>query len=217
MQAEKLRPDAELVCEAAAPLPTRWGEFRVLVFRHGSEPDKEHVALVRSPLVRDGALCRVHSECLTGEVLGSLKCDCGDQLELALAAIAEHGSGVLLYLRQEGRGIGLVQKLKAYALQAEAGLDTVDANEALGLPADARRYDAAAAMLRHLGVRSVRLLTNNPAKAEALSALGVRVRQTVPVVAAPTRHSAGYLATKRLRMRHTLPLPVLSCLEELTP
>lgn len=208
MPAQTLRRVAaqELACEAAASLPTRWGSFRALVFRHGGSPDKEHVALVRGDLSRDDVLCRVHSECLTGEVLGSLKCDCGGQLEMALERIADEGSGVLLYLRQEGRGIGLVQKLRAYALQADAGLDTVDANQALGLPADARRYDAAAAILDWLDVRSVRLMTNNPAKAEGLRSFGIAVRGCVPVIAAATKHSAGYLATKRLRMRHTLPV-----------
>ena len=216
MHAEDLRLDPELVCEASAELPTRWGPFQVVVFRHRTEPDKEHVALVRGDLPREGALCRVHSECLTGEVLGSLKCDCGGQLELSLQRIAEHGAGVLIYLRQEGRGIGLAQKLRAYALQADAGLDTVDANTALGLPADARRYDAAAAMLHWLGVHSVQLMTNNPDKAEALAALGVRVKRSLSLVTATNPHSAGYLATKRLRMRHTLPLPAAFHIEEQT-
>ena len=214
MYAEDRSKDPELVCEASAPLPTRWGPFQAVVFRHRSEPDKEHVALVRGDLPREGVLCRVHSECLTGEVLGSLKCDCGGQLEQALKRIAEHGSGVLVYLRQEGRGIGLAQKLRAYALQADAGLDTVDANTALGLPADARRYDAAAAVLRWLGVHSVQLMTNNPAKAEALAALGIRVKRSLSVVTPTNPHSARYLATKRLRMRHTLPLTAVVHIEE---
>jgi GTP cyclohydrolase II len=193
-----------LTVEAEAPVPTRHGEFRFVVFRHEDDPSKEHVALVLGDVRGEGVLARVHSECLTGEALGSLKCDCAPQLDRALERIAREGRGVLLYLRQEGRGIGLTNKIRAYALQA-VGADTVDANRLLRLPDDARRYDAAAAMLRHLGVRSVRLLTNNPDKVRALAELGVAVCAREPHVVPAGPHSEGYLATKRARMRHALP------------
>jgi GTP cyclohydrolase II len=186
-----------------APLPTRHGLLRCVVF--AGEDGTEHLALVAGDVARDRVLVRVHSECLTGEALGSLKCDCGAQLDDALARIAAEG-GVVVYLRgHEGRGIGLGNKIRAYALQAR-GVDTVDANRALGLPDDARRYDDAAVVLRALGVRSVRLLTNNPAKVSALRALGVDVRARVPSFVPTTPHSEGYLATKRERMQHLLPL-----------
>jgi GTP cyclohydrolase II len=195
----------------AARIPTRYGEFETHVFR--SVPDdadadtlaQEHVALVRSDLRgREDVLVRIHSECMTSEVFGSLKCDCKEQLDTALAAVASAGRGAVLYLRQEGRGIGLANKIRAYALQAY-GHDTVDANRLLGLPDDARRYDVARDMLNHLGIQSVRLLTNNPAKMRGLRKLGVRVVGRVPIVVAPNQHSAGYLEAKRLRMDHDLP------------
>lgn len=160
-------------------------------------------AVAGNPSGKD-VLVRVHSECMTSEVFGSLKCDCAEQLDRALLAIGQEGRGVVLYLRQEGRSIGLANKIRAYALQAE-GADTVDANRALDLPDDARRYDAAAAMLAHLGVRSVRLMTNNPAKVGALRDLGVEVSERVPVVVEAHPLSRVYLATKRTRMRHVLP------------
>ena len=201
---------------ASAPLPTRWGAFECMVYEgvgvHGDDAPREHVVMLRGDLRGvEGALVRIHSECLTSEVMGSLKCDCREQLERALQAVAAEGVGAVIYLRQEGRGIGLAAKIRAYALQAE-GVDTVDANRALGLPDDARRYEAAAEVLGLLGVRSVRLLTNNPAKAQSLEALGVQVVETVPVVVAPTAWSGPYLEAKRLRMDHSLPahpLPVI--------
>ena len=186
-------------CLAKATIPTRHGEFDTYVF------EGEHVALVFGDVRgRDDTLVRIHSECLTSEVFGSLKCDCKDQLEAAMAAVARAGAGAVLYLRQEGRGIGLANKIRAYALQSD-GHDTVDANRLLGLPDDARRYDVAWDMLDHLGVASVRLLTNNPAKVRGLAALGVRVNGRVPVVVAANKHSARYLEAKRLRMEHDLP------------
>jgi GTP cyclohydrolase II len=189
---------------ASTPLPTHHGEFRFLVFRHPDDPSKEHVALVRGDVAGPDVLVRVHSECLTSEVFGSVKCDCAPQLDLALIRIACEGRGVVVYLRQEGRGIGLTDKIRAYDLQAK-GLDTVDANRALELPVDARRYGAAASLLRELGVESVRLMTNSPAKLEALRELGTVVRARVPHVAPTHPESSGYLATKRDRMRHVLP------------
>jgi GTP cyclohydrolase II len=147
---------------------------------------------------------RVHSECLTSEVFGSLKCDCKEQLDRALAEVQRRGMGAVLYLRQEGRGIGLANKIRAYELQSR-GHDTVDANRLLGFPDDARLYDVAAHMLQHFAVQSVRLMTNNPEKVRALRALGVQVAGRLPVVIPPNPFSAGYLATKRVRMAHELP------------
>ncbi len=195
---------------AEAPVPTRFGEFRMVVFHFG-EPDAsmglspDHVALVMGDVAgMRGVTCRIHSECLTSEVFGSLKCDCKQQLEAAQAEIARRGAGVILYLRQEGRGIGLANKVRAYALQA-LGHDTVDANRMLDLPDDTREYDGAAAMLAHLGVQSVRLLTNNPLKVEALRRLGVTVDEQTPSIVRPNLHSRGYLEAKRARMNHALP------------
>jgi GTP cyclohydrolase II len=176
----------------------------VIVFRTEDEPETDHLAIVAGHVDADDVLVRVHSECLTSEVLGSLKCDCAEQLDHGLAAIAAANRGVVLYMRQEGRGIGLANKIRAYALQSR-GLDTVDANRALGLADDLRRYDAAAAMLAWLGVRSVALITNNPDKIDSLRALGVEVRRTVPSWMAPHAHNVGYLRAKRARMGHRLP------------
>jgi GTP cyclohydrolase II len=198
---------------ASAPLPTRHGLFTTHVFRSaahtdgtgGEEHEREHVALVFGEVRgKASVLARVHSECITSEVFGSLKCDCKEQLEVAMAEIARRGSGVVLYLRQEGRGIGLGNKIRAYELQSR-GHDTVDANRLLGLPDDARTYDVAHDMLEWLGVKSVRLMTNNPEKVLGLRALGVNVVACVPVVVAPNPFSAGYLEAKRLRMAHELP------------
>jgi GTP cyclohydrolase II len=186
-------------CLARATIPTRHGEFDAYVF------PGEHVAMVHGQVRgKQGALVRVHSECLTSEVFGSLKCDCKEQLDAAMAAIVRAGEGAVLYLRQEGRGIGLVNKIRAYALQS-SGHDTVDANRLLGLPDDARKYDVARDMLAHLGIESVRIMTNNPDKVDALRGLGVKVDGRVPVVIAPNKHSARYLEAKRLRMEHDLP------------
>ena len=189
---------------ASCELPTPWAVFRLHGFQETAS-GKEHLALTLGQ-VGDGvpALTRLHSECLTGDGLFSLRCDCGPQLEAALAAIAKEGRGVLLYLRQEGRGIGLLDKLRAYALQ-DQGLDTVDANRALGLPDDARDYGVAVAMLNTLGVPAVRLMTNNPAKVSALTARGVNVTERVPHVAGRGPRHQDYLETKAARMGHLLP------------
>ena len=182
-------------------LPTAWGEFDIHGFED-TEFSKEHIVLTMGN-VSDGqpVLARVHSECLTGDTLFSLRCDCGPQLQGGLRAIAAEGRGVLLYLRQEGRGIGLVNKIRAYALQ-QAGADTVMANRLLGLPDDARDYAIAARMLQQMGVRQVRLLTNNPAKVDALRALGIDVVARVALHTPPNPHNRGYLETKAQRMGH---------------
>jgi GTP cyclohydrolase II len=195
---------------AEAPIPTRFGRFELRVY-HWDDPEahpalsKEHCALIMGDLKgRRNVPVRVHSECLTSEVFGSLKCDCREQLERAQAEIAKRGFGAILYLRQEGRGIGLANKVRAYALQAE-GADTVAANEQLHLPVDARTYDVAAAMLRELGVESVEIMTNNPAKVDALKRLGIVIERRLPVLVPATPFSAGYLETKRRLMQHELP------------
>ena len=183
---------------ARAALPTRHGNFDLTCFTVGPSPT-EHLAMVLGSLAGT-PLVRVHSECLTGDVLGSLRCDCGEQLETSLALIGREGAGVVVYLRgQEGRGIGLSAKLRAYALQ-EKGLDTVQANLALGLPVDARDYGPAAAFLTHEGVTEVRLLTNNPDKVAALTAAGVGCATVVPMPATVGPHSRRYLLTKSQSM-----------------
>ncbi len=194
--------------EVSARIPTLAGEFQLSLYVNNRDA-KEHLALVMGE-VREGVevLVRVHSECFTGDVLGSQRCDCGPQLETALWMIAEAGAGVLLYLRQEGRGIGLLDKLRAYNLQDE-GYDTVDANLRLGHQADERDYTVAARMLADLGVHSVRLLTNNPRKIDALTGLGVLVSGRVSLTPEVNPENARYLQTKALRMNHLLNLGVL--------
>ena len=183
-----------------ARLPTAHGDFRIVSYR--ADDGHEHVALVEGDPTGVGVLTRLHSECLTGDVLGSRKCDCGDQLAHALGSISDEGRGVVVYLRgHEGRGIGLANKIKAYELQ-DAGLDTVDANTAQGLPVDARQYDVAAAILADLGVASVRLMSNNPAKAAGLVAHGIRVDELVPVVVPVHSETEQYLQTKVERLGH---------------
>jgi GTP cyclohydrolase II len=190
-----------------ARLPTDVDTFRIVSYR--ASDGHEHVALIAGDVAtpqNQPVLVRLHSECLTGDVLGSAKCDCGQQLDAARRAIsaeaAEDRAGVVLYLRgHEGRGIGLANKIRAYELQ-DRGMDTVDANTAQGLPVDARRYDVAAAMLADLGVASVRLISNNPAKAEGLQSNGIEVAQMVPIDVAHTAESQAYLDSKRARLNH---------------
>jgi 3,4-dihydroxy 2-butanone 4-phosphate synthase/GTP cyclohydrolase II len=190
---------------ATTRMPTDAGEF-VLHLYHNSADDKEHMALVSGKVAGcANVLTRVHSECFTGDVLGSMRCDCGPQLDAAMRLIAEEGRGVVLYMRQEGRGIGLLEKLRAYNLQ-DMGFDTVDANLMLGHQPDLRDYRVAAAMLKELGVQSVRLLTNNPDKINGLEAEGVDVVERVPLQTAVTDYNAFYLDTKARRMRHLLDL-----------
>jgi len=205
-----IRPQNQTRWLAAAELPTRFGLFHTHVFRTVESGDgacfKEHVALVFGDIRGLTALpVRIHSECMTSEVFGSLKCDCKEQFDTAMAEVARRGAGAVLYLRQEGRGIGLANKIRAYELQSQ-GHDTVDANRLLGLPDDAREYHAAAHMLEHFEVRSVLLMTNNPAKVDALAELGITVTGRLPVVVPPNPFSRHYLETKRARMAHELPV-----------
>jgi GTP cyclohydrolase II len=199
-------PAVEIYSEA--PLPTERGPFRVVVFRERAT-GAEHVAMVRGDVAGPNVLVRVHSECLTSEVLGSLKCDCRAQLDRALDLVADAGRGVLLYLRQEGRGIGLGNKIAAYALQAR-GHDTYEANRLLGFADDLRRYDVAAEMLRQLGVESVDLITNNPLKLSGLAAEGVRVRRRVALPSPANPHNVGYLEVKRRQTGHLIELEPVS-------
>jgi len=188
---------------AETSLPTEWGEFRLCVYRERAT-EREHLALVRGEVGgREAVLVRVHSECFTGEVLGSLKCDCREQLQDGLRRIGEQG-GVLVYLRQEGRGIGLGNKVRAYRLQSQ-GVDTIEANELLGFPVDLRSYDEAAEILRDLGVTSVRLITNNPDKIAGLRRAGVAVVERVPSPSSLGPHNHGYLHTKWSRLGHLPP------------
>ena len=205
-----IRPQTKTEWLASAELPTRFGTFDTHVFRATEPGDgacfKEHVALVFGDIRgKEAVPVRIHSECMTSEVFGSLKCDCKEQLDAAMAEVARRGAGAVLYLRQEGRGIGLANKIRAYELQSR-GHDTVDANRMLGLPDDAREYHAAVHMLEHFDVKSVLLMTNNPAKMDGLAALGVPLAGRLPVVIAPNAFSRGYLETKRARMAHELPM-----------
>jgi GTP cyclohydrolase II len=197
---DRRESDVELFSEA--PLPTERGLFRTVVFRD-RRTGAEHVALVMGDVRGHAVPTRVHSECLTSEVLGSLKCDCRAQLDRALDFIAARGRGVLLYLRQEGRGIGLGNKIKAYALQAQ-GKDTYEANRLLGFPDDLRSYGVAADMLRLLGTRSVQLITNNPLKIEGLRQAGVEVRRRVALPSPTNPHSVQYLRVKAERTGHLI-------------
>lgn len=188
---------------AEASLPTKYGDFLAIAYKSTIDPD-EHVALIRGEMDSEQpVLVRVHSECLTGDVFHSLRCDCGEQIDLAMRAIADEGRGVFLYMRQEGRGIGLHNKIRAYALQ-DQGLDTVEANEALGFESDIRDYGIGAQILADLGVRNIRLLTNNPRKVIGLEGYGLQVVETVPILAKPNPRNVKYLETKRKKMGHLL-------------
>ncbi len=207
MAALKLSTDVTIERKVLTRLPTDAGDFRLALY-HNTLDDKEHLALViGEPKGRSDVLVRVHSECFTGDVLGSQRCDCGEQLRRSMHLMAHEGQGILLYLRQEGRGIGLLDKLRAYNLQ-DQGYDTVEANLALGHQADERDYTVAALILRDWGVRSIRLLTNNPLKIDSLKALNVNVTGRVPLAPTFTANNTSYLRTKVERMRHLLQLPV---------
>ena len=188
---------------AEARLPTKYGEFKAIAYRSAVDPG-EHIALTIGDWQPDHpVLVRIHSECLTGDVFGSLRCDCGEQIELALTILGKEGAGVFLYMRQEGRGIGLHNKIKAYSLQ-DNGMDTVEANTSLGFEPDLRHYGIGAQILQDLGVRQLRLLTNNPRKVVGLSGFGLEIVERVPVEALVTDENRDYLRTKRVRMGHIL-------------
>lgn len=197
--------DNRVTMQAEAKLPTTHGEFRVRGY-YDNKTGADHVAIIAGNPTGDDVLVRLHSECITGEAFGSLKCECGPQLDFALDTIAaDPRGGIVVYLRgQEGRGIGLLNKLRAYALQ-DQGLDTVDANLALGLPSENREYGAAVSILRDLGVKTVRLMTNNPAKRAYLADAGIGVTGYVPVIVGQAAENEKYLETKRARMGHLLP------------
>ncbi|QJE01373.1 GTP cyclohydrolase II [Massilia forsythiae] len=195
-------PSAILDYVTSCTLPTPWAQFTLHAFvEHGT--GKEHLAMTLGDLAGAPPLARIHSECLTGDVMFSQRCDCGAQLEGALKRIADEGRGILLYLRQEGRGIGLVNKIRAYRLQ-EAGADTVEANLQLGFHADARNYELVLPMLQRFGVEAVRLMTNNPRKIAALEKLGIRVAERVPLLVNRNAFNNGYLDTKQAKLGHMM-------------
>jgi 3,4-dihydroxy 2-butanone 4-phosphate synthase/GTP cyclohydrolase II len=203
----RIQADRTLVTRVAeAELPTEYGDFKIVAYQNNVD-GKDHVALVKGSWGLDEpVLVRVHSECMTGDVFGSMRCDCGPQLQAALKHIGEEGKGVVLYMRQEGRGIGLVNKLRAYALQ-EQGMDTYDANIALGFLPDARDYGIGAQILVELGVRKMRLLSNNPTKRVGLESYGLEVVERVPIVIPPNSRNIDYLHTKKTKFGHLLELP----------
>lgn len=196
-----MKPQLENLVQT--PIPTQHGEF-ILHYYSNTIDDKEHIALVKGAVAgKENVPVRIHSECFTGDVLGSRRCDCGEQLDMALQMINKAGFGVLIYLRQEGRGIGLLKKLQAYNLQ-DQGMDTVDANIHLGHLADEREYSIAALMLENLSIKSIELITNNPKKIEELKALGINVAGRIPVESVAHDDNVGYLKTKAKKMAHML-------------
>lgn len=193
---------------AEAKLPTKFGDYTAIAYKSDIDPN-EHVALVMGDITSpEPVLVRVHSECLTGDVLGSLRCDCGEQLQIAMQRIGGEGRGVILYMRQEGRGIGFHNKLRAYELQ-DNGMDTVEANIALGFAPDLREYGIGAQILVDLGLHEIRFLTNNPKKIIGFEGYGLKVVEQIPVVVSPNPHNIGYLETKKNKMGHLLEIPGL--------
>lgn len=205
----RLRTESTVFREVVVDMPTKYGHFKLYAYRHRFT-NQPHIALVKGTWGPDEPiLVRVHSSCFTGDILGSLRCDCGDQLAMALRRIEAEGKGVLVYINQEGRGIGLLPKMHAYKLQEE-GLDTVEANLALGYKPDPREYGTGAQILRDLGVRKMRLMTNNPRKRAGLAGYGLEVVEIVPIVASPTPYNRRYLETKKTRLGHILPEDILT-------
>ncbi|HCN13669.1 MAG TPA: GTP cyclohydrolase II, partial [Alistipes sp.] len=203
--AYRLREESIVERGVTVDLPTAWGDFRITPFRQKSN-GLEHVALTLGEWSdEEPVLVRVHSSCATGDIFGSCRCDCGDQLHEAMRMVQQAGKGAIVYLQQEGRGIGLCNKIHAYKLQDE-GLDTVDANLQLGFRADERDYGVGASIIRELGIKHMRLMTNNPQKRAGLEGYGIRIDEIVPVVIAPNAHNLRYLRTKEERMHHTLGL-----------
>ena len=188
---------------AETSLPTPFGTFRLFPFELEDKSEEVLALVMGKPTAEEAALVRIHSQCLTGDVFGSGRCDCGDQLHFALQTIAEHGTGILIYQLQEGRGIGLMNKLRAYELQ-DSGQDTVEANQHLGFEADHRDYALCAEVLRHFGVSRVRLMSNNPKKIDALEAAGIRVAERVPIEITPSDGTTKYLKTKKAKLGHML-------------
>jgi len=202
----RLRNERLVRRAAESTMPTRSGEFRTVVYENSID-HVDHIALVKGEITPDRAvLVRVHSECLTGDAFGSLRCDCGEQLDAALKMIDEAGAGIVLYMRQEGRGIGLKNKIRAYGLQDEEGLDTVEANERLGFPADLRDYGVGAQILVDLGVHRMRLVTNNPGKRAGIEGYGLQIVERVPLEIKPNAKNLEYLRTKKAKLGHVLHL-----------
>ena len=203
--AHRLQRERLVHREAEAVIPTPFGDWRIIAYRNDVD-QHEHVAMVKGEVeAQEGVMVRMHSECLTGDVFHSLRCDCGEQLDAAMQQIEQEGRGVVVYLRQEGRGIGLIHKLRAYNLQ-DQGMDTVEANEALGFRADLRDYGIGAQILLDLGLSSIRILTNNPKKIVGMDGYGLSVTEQVPLMVAPNPHNTSYLRTKRDRMGHLYPM-----------
>jgi len=200
-----MSPASELRKVAEADFPTRFGQFRIYGFSYTAGGETEEIVAVRMGDLEYGGppLVRIHSQCLTGDTFHSLRCDCGAQLELAFAMIADEGRGLVVYENQEGRGIGLLNKLRAYELQ-DQGADTVEANEQLGFLADLRGYEAPAAVVRYFGLKAVRLMSNNPEKIQALEKAGIQVTERVPSITEPVESAADYLRTKREKLGHLL-------------
>ena len=199
----RLKTDSLIEEIVKVDMPTRWGHFKLIAFREKNSSN-EHLALVKGEWQKeDPVLVRVHSSCFTGDILGSMRCDCGEQLHKAMEAVEKEGRGVVLYMNQEGRGIGLLNKLRAYKLQ-EQGMDTVEANLHLGFPMDKRDYGIGAQILRYLGVTKLRLLSNNPQKRAGLLGYGIEIVETVPIIGTINPHNEKYLQTKRDKLGHTL-------------